>query len=506
MKVDKKIILPSIFILVVSVFVISLAYFGAEVIENGNNPTGVTTGNLDVSLSDSAVSVSNLKPIYAQYIDSMAYKKEFTITNAEDSLDSSNDIYLSINNISNELKNQYFKYKVVVDKSEKSGDFSGAVNGEKLLIYNDLGVKSNTSKTISLYIWIEYAEGVDQLDMLGTELSANLWLESIDKKIPPTIYEKILANNPTIKNDNASLFENVADEESESGLFRTTLLDRNEDIDGDGVGEEVLYFRGVVENNYLVFANQCWRIVRTNESGNSIKLRYGGKPTISGDTYTCPQTGTDVKITVNNRGTHTFSYNGQYNNAKYVKWVHEDGMDSNAKTQVETWYTNEIETQGEAITNLIIDEPYCNDTSVGRTSGSSTYYGAYIRLYTNKSPQFKCPNASDKYTVDATKGNGKLSKPIGLLTADEVVFAGGKIASGNSSYYLYTGGYYWTLSPYRWTSSGAVEFNVYSSGGLDSNRVYNAVGLLPSVSIKVNAVVRNEGTGEYNNPYIILTQ
>ncbi|MBQ4263574.1 MAG: hypothetical protein IJB83_04990, partial [Bacilli bacterium] len=370
MKIDKKIILPSIFILVVSVFAISLAYFGAEIIENDNNPTGVTTGNLDVSLSDSAVSVSNLKPIYSQYVDSMAFKKEFTITNAEDSLDSSNDIYLSINNISNELKNQYFKYKVVVDKSEKSGDFSGAVNGERLLLYNDLGVKSNTSKTISLYIWIEYAEGVDQLDMLGTELSANLWLESTDNKILPTIYEKILADNPTIKNDNASLFENVADEASESGLFRTTLLDRNEDIDGDGVGEEVLYFRGVVENNYLVFANQCWRIVRTNESGNSIKLRYGGKPTISGDTYTCPQTGTDVKITVNNRGTHTFSYNGQHDDVKYVKWVHEDGMDSNAKTQVEAWYTENIEILGTSVTNLIVDEAFCNDTSVGTTSGN----------------------------------------------------------------------------------------------------------------------------------------
>ena len=505
MKVDKKIIMPSILVLVASVLVITLAYFGAEVIENGNNPTGVTTGSLDVSLSDSAVSVSNLKPIYSQYVDSMAYKKEFTITNAEDSLDSSNDIYLSINNISNELKNQYFKYKVVVDKSEKSGDFSGAVNGERLQIYNDLAIKSNTSKTISLYIWIEYAQGVDQLDMLGTELSANLWLESIDKKIPPTIYEKILANNPTIKNDNASLFENVADEESESGLFRTTLLDRNEDIDGDGVGEEVLYFRGVVENNYLVFANQCWRIVRTNESGNSIKLRYGGKPTISGDTYTCPQTGTDVKITVNNRGTHTFSYNGQHDDVKYVKWVHEDGMDSNAKTQVEAWYTENIEILGTSVTNLIVDEAFCNDTSVGTTSGNYIYYGAYTRLYTNKNPQYKCPNESDKYSV--SKGN--ISKPVALLTADEVSYAGGIFGSSNVNltYYLYSGEIYWLMSPYLWSGSRATAFRVNSKSASNNfDYVYNSAGLLPSISIKVNAVVRNEGTGEYNNPYIILTQ
>ena len=167
--------------------------------------------------------------------------------------------------------------------------------------------------------------------------------------------------------------------------------------------------------------------------------------------------------------------------------------------------TNEIETQGEAITNLIIDEPYCNDTSVGSTSGDNTYYGAYTRLKTNKSPQYKCPNASDKYAVDATKGNGKLSKPVALLTADEVAFAGGVYNTTNSSYYLYTGGLYWTMSPYYWLDSYASEFHVHSSGVLHGNYVRSTSGLLPSVSLSTEAIVADGGTGVYNNPYIILT-
>ena len=316
-----------------------------------------------------------------------------------------------------------------------------------------------------------------------------------------TIYEKILADNPTIKDDNADLFANVADEVSESGLFRTTDLTKTEDVDGDGTGEEVLYFRGAVTNNYVVFAGYCWRIVRTNESGESIKLRYGGE--LNGTK--CPQTGTEVNI--NNTNTdYSFGYNAQYNDYKYVKWVHEDGMDSNAKTQVETWYTNEIETQGEAITNLIIDEPYCNDTSVGRISGNYTLYGAYTRLVDNRSPQYKCPNASDKYTVDATKGNGKLSKPIALLTADEVAFAGGVYGTSNSSYYLNIGSYYWTMSPFDCTGSSAAEFNVLFSGRLDSNVVANTSGLLPSVSLSSEAMVADGTTGVYNNPYVIVTE
>lgn len=255
MKIDKKIIMPSILVLVSNVLVITLAYFGAEIIENGVNPTGVTTGNLDVSLSDSVVNVSNLKPIYAQYVDSMAFRKEFTINN-NSSLNTCNKIYLNINNISDTLKSYFFKYKLVYDENEIIGNFKYANSGDRLLVYENLFIESNTFKDVSLYIWIEYVDEVDQLNMLGTKLSANIVIEGTDIKElnacnDITIYERILADNQVIKNDNVDLFKDVADETNESGLFRTTDLTKTEDVNGDGLGEEVLYFRGVVENNYL---------------------------------------------------------------------------------------------------------------------------------------------------------------------------------------------------------------------------------------------------------------
>ncbi len=39
-------------------------------------------------------------------------------------------------------------------------------------------------------------------------------------------------------------------------------------------------------------------------------------------------------------------------------------------------------------------------------------------------------------SCNASKGNKKLSNPIGLITADEVIMAGGSWNSENSSYYL----------------------------------------------------------------------
>ena len=506
MKIDKKIVMPSILVLVASVLVITLAYFGAEVIENGNNPTGVTTGSLDVSLSDSAVSVSNLKPIYAQYVDSMAYKKEFTITNAEDSLDSSNDIYLSISNISDELKSEYFKYKVVVGGAESGGNFSSAVNGERLQIYNDLAIKSNTSKTISLYIWIEYAEGIDQLDMLGTELSANLVLESTDKRIY-TLYDKILADNNNGMSDENIDFAQISSSTNGKGLYYTSRTDVTEDLNGDGLGERVYYYRGAVTNNNVRFGGYCWRIVRTNEDG-SVRLRYNG----TYENGTCPVTGTNVRI-----NDTTYNFYGSYNNEKYNEYIWEDGTgESLAKTTVDEWYTSSGLVN---YANQIANVPYCADKSnpTKPTTGSytsSTFYGAANRLVdysgtsiTAKSdaqPTYKCADIEDKHTVagDSWGGNGKLSKPIGLLTADEVAFAGGQRFS-NSTYYLYTGAYYWLISPFRWTGTVADSFNVYSAGYLDYDHVRNTNALVPAVSLKAGTMVNAEGTGTYTNPYVV---
>ena len=75
--------------------------------------------------------------------------------------------------------------------------------------------------------------------------------------------------------------------------------------------------------------------------------------------------------------------------------------------------------------------PYTYDTALGYGK-NTTYYGAYNRIVNLKVPQFKCPQTNDLFTTaSSTKGNKALTNPIGLITADEIVYAGGKYAVSN---------------------------------------------------------------------------
>ena len=265
-----------------------------------------------------------------------------------------------------------------------------------------------------------------------------------------------------------------------NGLYYTSDTSKTEN------GEVVYYYRGAVTNNYLVFGNYCWRIVRTVEDG-SVRLRYGGTPTQNGETYTCPQTGTAVNIATGQQ------YHTSSNNKSYVNY-----KTSSIRTTVENWYRDNIWKNGQntKVTNLIADTPYCNDMSEPTTN----YFGAYDRLQTNKSPQYKCPSSTYAYTV----AKGDITYPVGLLTADEVAYAGGVWGKINTSYYLYTREAYWIMSPSYFSGSNARVFSVYSIGSLNQDFEDNPSAAVPAVSLKPEATVKR-GTGAYNDPFVINT-
>ena len=160
--------------------------------------------------------------------------------------------------------------------------------------------------------------------------------------------------------------------------------------------------------------------------------------------------------------------------------------------------------------SLVADQIFCNDRSASSiqtaawTSTGSTYnYGAGGRLINKKKPQFICPIASDKFTVNTSNGNGALTYPVGLITADEVAMAGGVYGSNNenSSYYLYTNQNYWLGSPESINGSFASGLFVLSSGSLYSNFVDDAYGARPVVSLSSKAKL--SGSGTYNDVYTV---
>ena len=103
--------------------------------------------------------------------------------------------------------------------------------------------------------------------------------------------------------------------------------------------------------------------------------------------------------------------------------------------------------------------------------------------------------------------NGNLKYPIGLLTADEVSFAGAyKYTQANKTYYLYNSSItsnWWLSSPVSCNGSNAFEWFVsYSSGNLSNYNVPSSLAFRPSINLKADILVGG-GDGTSSNPYTV---
>jgi len=316
----------------------------------------------------------------------------------------------------------------------------------------------------------------------------------------PTASETILGN-VTVKNGTPNFSKTSCATGTNNG---SNCLESNSGVykanDNDGIS---YYFRGSVTNNYVKFANKYWRIIRINGDG-SIRLIYDGTSAHANGTSTSDS------IIVN----HSFNSNYINNSLVGFKYtngeVHGLGTKSYILTELETWYTSNLSNYANKIDT---NAGFCGDRTpstseftsngLGGTELTTTYYGAFIRLYTNKSPVLTCPNASDLYTVSSsTKGNKSLTYPIGLITADEVSMAGGLRNNDNYGYYLYNGQPYWTLSPSSFSQSvrGSI-FTVADVGYLFHRDVNVAAGVRPVINLKYNVTLTGNGT--MSDPYVV---
>ena len=290
-------------------------------------------------------------------------------------------------------------------------------------------------------------------------------------------------------------------ESHEKGIFSTT--------DADGTS---YYYRGAVENNYLKFAGYYWRVVRINGNG-SIRIIYDGTSAHSnGESSTDRQYGTS-------------QFNTAYNNNMYVGYMytsgeaHGTGTSSAIKTNVDKFYTDKLASYA---SKLDTNAGFCGDRSnlnlqsgVG-TGTVITYNKGYLRVE-ESTPTLTCENASDYYTVSsASSGNKKLSYPIGLITADEVMLAGhaGGVFDGsynhmksNNGSYLVTGNSFWTMTPaggynpFGSTGWYALVFLVHSSGRIGDLDVGSTYGLRPVVNLKSGVTIT--GSGTKTDPYVV---
>ena len=281
------------------------------------------------------------------------------------------------------------------------------------------------------------------------------------------------------------------------------------------------YFRGAVENNYVKFANKYWRIIRINGDG-TIRLIYDGTSAhANGESSRDRQIGTSVynntygdnayvgyMMGIDNQCASTTSCSGSTRTTSYSQAT-SNTYSSTIKTTVDNWYKTNIVDAG--YSDKVADVIYCNDRQIDTVSGygnalgygtNQTAYMPRYRIYTNKSPILTCTNQNDRFTVeDTSKGNGALTYPVGLITADETSMGGAVNGSSNSSYYLYTGQWYWTMSPYYFSARVASEFYVRSNGDILGSNVRSTGGVRPVLSLKSDISVT--GSGTQNDPYVV---
>ena len=296
------------------------------------------------------------------------------------------------------------------------------------------------------------------------------------------------------------------------------------------------YFRGHRDqiNNNVLFGGYQWKIIRINGDG-TIRLIYNGTEeqwlNASAMNTNSPNTGVantsfnTFQVDANYVGYTTIGTNGP---SPKISTSYQEATTgtfaSTAKTQVDYWYQNNLLTKDSGKWHdMVATNMFCNDRSLApgyspETSGygnnNETYYSGFTRLTTNKSPNLKCPNISrDGYAVStALMGNGKLTYPAGLITADEVVLAGGSTSEIPNPYsYLSSGRLYLTMTPFAVflnNASSAMYAKVYlvRPGGhmaafVDSS-VNTYADVRPVISLKKDVLIAS-GDGSSASPFVI---
>ena len=279
------------------------------------------------------------------------------------------------------------------------------------------------------------------------------------------------------------------------------------------------YFRGAVKNNYVEFANKCWRIVRISGDGSVKLILHNDNTTKVANPCDAANNSASAAFARYSDTTYESAFNENYDDNAYVGFkygtpgsskyeaTHANTNNSTILTNLETWYTNNLKTYE----SVIDDTVWCNDkTNVTDTSynpwdysnvtglgyGTNvTYYGATQRLVGT--------SGSAGGTGPSLKCNGELSKinsKVGLITADELAYAGYADGLQNTTTYLQenaTDTDWWSLSPGGFSGSFAYVCYVFgSSGSLDYCRVSDTHGVRPSISLKSTTNVTGNGTSE----------
>ncbi|MCM1053364.1 MAG: hypothetical protein NC483_05270 [Ruminococcus sp.] len=295
------------------------------------------------------------------------------------------------------------------------------------------------------------------------------------------------------------------DGEFNSTVTNTTMGVIYEGEDDDGI---TYYFAGNPLDNWVEFGGYYWRIIRINGDG-SIRLIYQGRTEDENGNKLEPQAigeetqiGTSAFNELNNDNTYIGFMYGTPSSSTYED-THSNVNKSVIMQVLEEWYNQALKSYSDYID---LNAGFCND----RKPSSGTGVGSSQAVYTSRlvydgsrvvAPTYKCPNSSsDLFTFkSSTKGNKKLDVPIGLITADEIAYAGSVHTFNNTDIFLYTGKQYWTISPSGFYSNKKASVAYFSGPIGRMEPVSTSLGVRPVINLRSD--VQFTGDGTQFNPF-----
>ena len=556
--------------LLVVVLSVTLAYFTAQIIGKGKDVT-INSADLKIVFTDTDGNIegSNITPGWSN-------SKTFTVKNE------SNGTYkydIIIKDLVNTFKTyKYLQYKITsTDGGYNMTDYSylpKASTKEDVALAYEVSIDKGKTHTYTIEIKYVNDESVDQSIDMGQSLSGTIYIREFTK---PTmkLTDKLMADNPTIgtrttftaftETNTGTLYKAteqigtnpVKDVYYFAGDAKNNWVKFGKTTEGSCTykGEKVTYVNmtdqitktpgnetectstnicdtgkilgyvvGVTESKcieagYTLINEKAtwngtstkdiyWRIIRTNVDG-SIKLLYAG---------TSPDT---EKAYIGMSAFNTIDNDPMYVGYKYgtTGSLENNRLNTNnstIKTYVDNWYKNNLTAYTKYVSK---DAVYCNDRNLASGQSYSTterFWYATPERIANKQPTYNCTNMSDAFSVNNT--SAKLDYPVGLITADELSYAGGQADTALDAPYAwyytnvngessYGSAAFFALSPFIWSGSNSIVWSVngsYGPGLLINVGVGHSLALRPSVSLlSCNLISRGDGSPE--NPYEVYT-
>ena len=510
---------------------------------NANNTVAAKedTGFVDITLTgaEGFLTTCSYDLVYEYNTNSDIYGKTVPVTT-----DATKEITIEVNGMNG---NNHFSVETNFNfDTSKGWSNATSTKGAKVTLVTGATLKSlGTEQSVRWKVTGRYYNlDLNQYALSGKSFTGKIYVENVncsteDGTTVKKGYETILANNGGKTAIDAKTTDFTTVEESNAGMYSYT----------EGTGK-TYYYRGAVDNNWVKYGKfkedqivyrgfydenstdemlynsvthqqnytdyptlaECqnsssynykckavtyaykgddmyWRIIRVDKD-NKIKMIYAGSK--------APSENTKVAITGANTNMGMTAYNNDYNHSEYVGFQYTTGSqrgtttNSTIKTYLDNWYTKYFnENIG---TSRFVKSTFCNDRNTSSTwvSRRNIDYAPYTRLFADTpTPTFECN------TADVVTNN------FGLITADEIVLAGGKWNTDNSAFYLNNNMDYWAGSPLYFTGSRhSYVFVLNLDYGLTGQEVQTLSGGARGV-VSLSSESKLLGSGTYNDVYTV---